>query len=301
LIVGNTAFRRANLAGGGAIALWATLALLARAAAEIPPLQLTAMAFAVSAMIGLGIVAARGRLGMLRQSPMAWAHGVGGLAGYHALYFAALGLAPPAEANLINYAWPLLIVLFAAPVLGLSLTWRHAVGALLGAIGCVLLLWRDAGAGPGAALGYALAFGAAVTWALYSVLSRRMASVPTDSVAGFCAASALLAAVAHLGFETSVMPSFPAWLAVLAMGAGPVGAAFFLWDIGMKQGDPRLLGTLAYATPVASTLLLCVGGFAPWSLTLAASASLVAIGGVIAARAASPAAPSQSPRIRMPG
>jgi hypothetical protein len=53
----------------------------------------------------------------------------------------------------------------------------------------------------------------------------------------------------------------------------------------MKQGDPRLLGTLAYATPVASTLLLCAGGFAPFSATLLASALLVAAGGLVAARA----------------
>ena len=290
----------ANLAGGGAIALWATLALLARAASGIPPLQLTAMAFAVSALLGLGVVAAQGRLGLLRQKPLAWVHGVGGLAGYHALYFAALGLAPAAEANLINYSWPLLIVLFAAPLLGMRLRWRHGVGALLGAGGCLILLGGGVGSGQGAALGYALAFAAAITWALYSVVSRLMASVPTEAVAGFCAASAVLAWLGHLAFEVTMVPVGAEWIAILAMGAGPVGAAFFLWDIGMKRGDPRLLGTLAYATPVASTLLLCVAGYARWSLGIGLAAFLVALGGVIASRtptaasAATPAAPSRS-------
>jgi hypothetical protein len=72
---------------------------------------------------------------------------------------------------------------------------------------------------------------------------------------------------------------------VLVLGIGPVGAAFFLWDHGMKRGDPRLLGTLAYATPVASTLLLALGGFAELTPVVLAAAALVALGGLLAARA----------------
>ncbi|MDA8250780.1 MAG: EamA family transporter, partial [Rhodospirillales bacterium] len=101
--------RAASLAGGGAITLWAFLGLLARAAGSVPPLQLTAMSFAIAAALGLIVLAVRGRLADVRQPPLAWAHGVGGLFGFHALYFTALALAPAAEANLINYTWPLLI------------------------------------------------------------------------------------------------------------------------------------------------------------------------------------------------
>ena len=279
----------ATLAGCAAIALWAFLALLSRGAAEVPPLELTALAFTISAVLGLSVVAARGRLGALRQPAMAWLHGVGGLAGYHALYFAALDLAPPAEAGLLNYAWPLLIVLFSAPLLGMTLRWNHAAGAALSAIGCLLLLVaRESGAvrGEAAWIGDLLALAAAITWALYSVLSRRMHGVPTEAVAGFCAASAVLAGLATFAFEHPVWPGGMAWASIAALGAGPVGGAFFLWDVGMKRGDPRLLGTLAYATPVLSTLLLCVGGYAPWSLILAAAALLVALGGFIASRGA---------------
>jgi drug/metabolite transporter (DMT)-like permease len=286
---------RATLAGCGAIALWAFLGLLSRGAATIPPLQLTAMAFAVSATLGLLVVAARGRLATLRQPPLAWLHGVGGLALYHALYFAALDLAPPAEAGLVNYAWPLLIVLFSAPLLGLRLRWVHALGTLAAAAGCLLLLGQNGGGprGAGVWLGDGLAFAAAITWALYSVLSRRMHAVPTEAVAGFCAAAALLAGAGHLAFEHWVWPDSRAILAILALGAGPLGGAFFLWDIGMKRGDPRQLGTLAYATPVLSTLLLCLGGYAPWSVTLAAAALMVAVGGLVASRGRA-TAPSQT-------
>ncbi len=277
--------RPATLAGGGAIALWAFLGLLSRAAAAIPPLQLTAMSFAVAALLGMAILAARGRLADLRQAPLAWAHGVGGLFGFHALYFTALAFAPAAQANLINYTWPLLIVLLSALLLGLRLTVWQVLGAALGGAGCVLLLGGGAGLSAAALPGYLAAAASAVTWATYSVLSRRFAAVPTGALAGFCAGSAALAALGHLLLERSVMPDTRAALAVLAMGLGPVGGAFFLWDVGMKRGDQILLGTLAYATPVASTLLLCAGGFATFSPTLLASAVLVAAGGLTAARA----------------
>lgn len=277
--------RPATLLGAGAIVLWAFLGLLSRAAAAIPPLQLTAMSFCVAATLGIGVLLARGRLADIRQRPLAWAHGVGGLFGFHALYFTALALAPAAEANLINYCWPLLIVLLSAAILGLRLTHAHIVGALLGGAGCALLLGDGARMTASALPGYLAAVASALTWAVYSVLSKRFANVPTGAVAGFCAASAALAAASHFAFEPTVAPGREAWLAALLMGVGPVGGAFFLWDVGMKRGDPRLLGTLAYATPVASTLLLCAGGFATFSATLLASAVLVAAGGLIAARA----------------
>jgi drug/metabolite transporter (DMT)-like permease len=209
---------------------------------------------------------------------------VAGLFGFHALYFAALASAPAAEANLINYMWPLLIVLFSAFLPGMRLRARHLGGAVLGAAGCALLLGGNAGLSWAYLPGYAAAAGSAVVWAAYSVLARRLAAVPTGAVAGFCAATAVLAALAHLATEATVVPDGDGLLAALAMGVGPVGAAFFLWDVGMKRGDPRLLGTLAYVTPVASTLLLCAAGFAPFTLTTLAAAALVAAGGLVAAR-----------------
>jgi len=275
----------ATLAGLGAIALWTTLALLTRAASGIPPLQLTAMTFAVSGTLGLIWLAAAGRLDALWQKPIAWVHGVGGLFGYHVLFFVAFALAPAVEVNLLNYLWPLLVVLFSGLLLGLRLTWRHAAGTALALAGCVLLVGQDAAFRGDALAGYAAAVGCAVVWGLYSVLARRMAAVPTGAVAGFCIATALLATLAHLAAERSVMPDPRALLAALALGAGPAGASFFLWDIGMKRGDPRLLGTLAYAIPVVSTLLLVAAGEAALTTRVVLAALLVAAGGMIAARA----------------
>jgi drug/metabolite transporter (DMT)-like permease len=275
----------ATLSGIGALLLWAFLALLARGAAGLPPLQVTAMAFATAGILAIAWLALRGQLAALRQPPIAWIHGVGGLFGYHALYFAALAWAPPVEASLINYLWPLLIVLFSAPILGLRLGPRRLAGVALGFVGCALVVGPGASFPPGAVPGFLCAGAGALVWSLYSVTSRRFAAVPTEAVAGFCLASGVLAGLAHLAFETTVVPDARQLFSALLLGLGPVGAAFFLWDVGMKRGDPRLLGTLAYAVPVVSTLLLLLAGEGMLGLRIAAAATLVVGGGWLAASA----------------
>ncbi|ANY81828.1 hypothetical protein BB934_14865 [Microvirga ossetica] len=278
--------RTATSIGLIAILLWSMLALFTAATGRIPPFQLNAMTFLVGGLVGVvsWIVRPQG-LKALRQKPVVWALGIGGLFGYHALYFAALRLAPPAESGLINYLWPLLIVLFSSLLPGEHLRRAHIAGALLGFAGVIVLI-----AGRGAfdaraeyMPGYLCAFVAAFVWAGYSVLSRRFGQVPTDAVAGFCLATALLSLVCHLAFETTVWPeSTVQWLAVLGLGLGPVGAAFYVWDIGMKRGDIRFLGVASYATPVLSTLLLVVAGYAEPTLTLALACGLIVAGALVA-------------------
>jgi drug/metabolite transporter (DMT)-like permease len=278
--------RTATVVGFGAVALWSLLALFTAATGPVPPFQLLAMTFAVGG--GLGVLswvfrpaAARA----LRQRPAVWALGIGGLFGYHALYFAALKLAPPAESGLINYLWPLLIVLFSAALPGERLRAVHVAGALLGLAGVVVLV-----AGRGALEaraeywpGYLCAFTCAFVWAGYSVLSRRFGAVPTDAVAGFCLATALLGLICHLAFERTVWPETGAqWLAILANGLGPVGAAFYLWDVGMKHGDFRLLGIGSYGIPVASTLILVAAGYAEPTASLGIACLLIAAGALVA-------------------
>lgn len=255
-------------------------------AGALPPLQLTAMTFAVAFVLALGKW--RWRRGpMLRHLRLpfrVWLLGVGGLFGYHALYFAAFRLAPPVEANLLNYLWPLLIVLFSAVLPGEHLRARHIVGALFGFSGAFLLIggfhfsFRSA-----YALGYTLAFACALTWSGYSVLSRLFPAVSSDSVGGFCGATALLALIGHLLFEQTVWPGTSAVLAIVIMGIGPVGAAFFFWDHGMKRGDIRALGTLAYMTPLLSTLLLVAAGRADPSVTLFIAMGLIVAGAALGA------------------
>jgi len=271
-----------------AILMWSLLSVLTVATGRIPAFQLAAMTFAIGALLGaLSMIGRRGAIGAWRQRPVAWIVGVGGLFGYHALYFLALRFAPPAEAGLLNYLWPLLIVLFSSLLPGERLAPHHLVGALLGLAGTILLLAGNAGVGftPGELPGLAAAFLAAFVWAAYSVLSRRLKAVPTDAVGGFCLATAMFAALMHGLFEVTVWPDAKLqWLAVIALGIGPVGAAFYAWDIGMKRGDIRVLGAASYATPLLSTSFLILAGDATASTNLALAAALIAGGGLIAAK-----------------
>ena len=187
----------------------------------------------------------------------------------------------------MNYLWPLLIVLFSSFLPGERLAAHHIIGALLGFAGTVLLFAGNSSDGfaPGQIPGLAAAFVAAFVWAAYSVMSRKLKAVPTDAVAGFCLATALLAALVHGMVETTVWPETSAQcLAIIALGIGPVGAAFFTWDIGMKRGDIRVLGAASYATPLLSTAFLILAGFARPSVTIVIAAILIAGGGLIAAK-----------------
>jgi drug/metabolite transporter (DMT)-like permease len=278
----------ATAVGFSAVLIWSFFSVLTVASGQIPPFELAALTFAIGGAFGAVRWLVRGgAMVALRQPPAIWALGLLGLFATHALYFTALRLAPPAETQLLHYLWPLVVVLLSALLLGERLRAHHLIGVLAG-LGGTVLLFSDRG-GLAFAREYIAGFSAALlatfTWAVYSVLSRRFAAVPTGTVAGFCLATAALAAVCHLMVETTIWPaSTGQWLAVIALGGGPVGAAFYAWDIGVKHGDIRVLGAASYAAPLLSTSYLVLAGFARPSEALVLAALLITAGGLIAAK-----------------
>ncbi len=281
---------RATLIGGIAVLLWALLALFTTGAAGIPPFQLLAMTFGVAFLVSAAILVLRdptgGAFRTWRQPWPVWLLGVGGLFGYHFFYFVALANAPPVEAGLIAYLWPLLIVLLSALLPGERLRWFHVAGGIMGLAGAALLV-TDGGRVAFRAeytTGYLAALACALTWSSYSVTNRRFGSVPTEVVGGFCGAVALLGLLCHLGLEDSVRPEGWQWPAILGLGLGPVGAAFFVWDYGTKHGNIQVLGTLSYGAPLLSTLLLIAfgQGRATWAVLLACL--LIVAGALLASR-----------------
>ena len=273
--------KAATLLGAGAILLWATLASLTALCRAIPPFETTAIVFVIGGIVVLLTAAQRGRLALVIPTPASLALGVTGLFGYHALYFAALKLAPPAEASLIASLWALFTVLFSALLPGHRLRASHVVGAMLGLAAAAVLVWDKLGPGaPGASrtIGFILALACAFVWSSYSVLSRLFAHVPSESIAAACLITSALAFCSSLVFETWMPPEPTSWLALIGLGLGPVGAAFLLWDIGMKGGNVPLLGVLSYASPILSTALLVALGLAQatWSLALACALMVAA-------------------------
>ncbi len=280
--------RRATFIGFTAVLLWALLALLTVGSAPTPPLLLNAICFAIGGVIGLAWTARTGGFGKLRRvSWKIYIFGTVGLFGYHALYFSALRHAPPAQAGLIAYLWPLLIVLFSGLLPGERLRGGHFIGALLGFLGAALIIGADfADFDPQNLLGYGLALCCAMFWSGYSVLSRRIGSAPTETVAVFCIATAVLSVALHLATEQTAWPEGAlGWASAIALGAGPVGLAFYVWDIGVKRGDIQLLGVASYAAPLLSTLILVAVGIAKPTAGLAIAALLITGGAAVAARA----------------
>lgn len=280
--------RPATLVGFAAVLLWSLLAVFTAASGTMPAFQLTAITFGIGGLAGVGLWAFRpAAIQSLRQPLQVWLLGVGGLFGYHFLYFTALRNAPPVEAGLINYFWPLLIVVFSALLPGEHLRAHHLLGGLLALAGAALVVTGGAGFSFKAeyAIGYAAAMAAAVIWAAYSVLSRRFAHVSSDAITGFCLVTALLSGICHVMLEQTVWPETTwQWGAIVALGLGPVGLAFYVWDIGVKHGDIQVLGAASYSAPLLSTLLLIVTGYASYSHSVLIACLLITLGAVLAAK-----------------
>lgn len=238
---------------------------------------MVAMAFTVATGVMAALVTRRRAWARVAQPPAALALGVCGLFGEHALYFSAIKLTAPAEASLIAYLWPLLIVLFSG---GLRI--RPLAGALLGLIGTAVLIGSSGHPSPTRWLGDGLALATALTWSSYSVANRRFASVPSEAILGTCACVAALGMVAHLVFEATVLPDARQAAAVAALGLGPAGLAFVAWDHATKHGDLPLLGALSYLAPLLSTALLVATGISAfgWGLPVAC---LLTVGGAVVA------------------
>lgn len=270
-----------------AILLWSLLALCAALTRDLPPFQLLGLTFAIASIIFLIMIARQGEPGWrkLKQPVSVYAFGCAGLFGYHLFYFLAMQNAPTLEVSLIAYLWPVLIVLFSQILPGEILRWFHMVGAIT-CFGGVFLLLTQQGQGfdirQEYIVGYLCAAACAMIWSSYSVLNRFLAHVPTEAVAGYCLLTALSAFIVHIGFENWVMPAPTQIYGILGLGIGPVGIAFFVWDYGTKKGDIKLLGILAYAAPLLSTLILWVSGESQMTI-IRFMACLTIVGGCLIA------------------
>ena len=275
-----------TLLGFGAILLWAALALLTSLTTRIPLFEWLALTFGLATVFSLPMLLRRGALASLRAVPAgAWALGIIGLFGYHALYMLALKNAPTAQAGLIAYLWPLLIVLFSM----VGQAWRRWVlpiaGGLLGLLGAGFLVVdpSEGGFRSEFALGYGFALACALMWSSYSVLNRRYAGVPTVAVVVYCGIAAVGGLVLSLLLETWVTPTALEWVGLIGLALGPMGLAFFVWDYGTKHGNVTLLGALSYFAPLLSTILLVLTGRASPSWALAAATVLIVGGAGLAA------------------
>ena len=275
---------KANFYALAAICLWASLAALGVLLKHVPPFLLTGISLGLGSVLAWPFVLKDRR--QWRVAPKTLFLGVSTFFGYHFFLFIGLRLAPAVEVNLINYLWPLLIVVLAPLyVPGLRLRAVHFMAAALGFAGAALAIWGGRSTGDASAnltsaipgLAYLLALTSAILWANYSLQTKRAEltgkGFPTAAIGLFGLLAGLLSLVCHWTLERPVHLTGHDWLLLLAMGLGPLGAAFFLWDKALKLGDVRQVGILSYLTPLASTVLLMqvTGRALSWSVALAAA------------------------------
>jgi drug/metabolite transporter (DMT)-like permease len=269
-----------------AILLWSFLAYLGAQVTHLPSILVTGIALSISGMIS-SVTYKSWRLPLKTLLI-----GVGGIFGYHFLFFSALSHAPVVEANLVNYLWPLLIVLLAPVYLaGHALRSHHILGALMGLMGAALVITGGRFNLDIANLtGYLFAAGAAVVWASYSLLTKRVPPFPTTAVGSFCLLSGVFSLLVFLAGSlwgpssveaSNILPAGSDWLYLFLLGIGPLGAAFFSWDAALKRGDPRVIGSLAYVTPLTSTLVLVLVGGRAFTWVSALAMSLIVAGALV--------------------
>jgi drug/metabolite transporter (DMT)-like permease len=240
---------------------------------------MTGIGLVLGSLISLPMV--KFNIKKLTVSPKQLALGVYGLLGYHAALFIALQTAPKVQANLVNYLWPLLIILLSPLYIrGMRISLRTLLGAGSGFAGAAIAISSAGEIQGGFASGYFFAFVAAVVWATYSLGTRSFGETSTATVGVFAFVAGLSAIALHLIFEPSFTISGNQIWILLALGLGPLGSAFYFWDYAIKKGNPQQIGLLSFLTPLLSTMLLLIVTAEPLTWLLALSAALI-VGGAL--------------------
>lgn len=237
----------------GAVIIWSTLAVVVTFCANVNPLFITGAALLIGGIIGLPWVRA------WAMPVSLFVIGTFCMLTYHVIYFYALQLAEPVGVSLIHYLWPVLIVILAPIVVphGRPST-RSLVAGGIGFIGAIISCNPHQLPSGSDWIGYGLALVSAFLWVGYSLVAKKYPNVQSASVGLFC----IVSGVVCLALYKSVNP-WPAlrlseMAAILYMGLGPMGGAFYLWDYAMKKANHEHVAILSYATPVLSTAFLAL-------------------------------------------
>ncbi len=280
----------ANLKGIATIFLWSLSALFISWTPEIPPFLLAACTSAFGfVLFAFRWMKSREKFDTaIRQPVQVWILFAVAVIAYRGFYLSGLKIAPTVEANLLNYLWPLLIVVFGAFVNRKMPTPTVLCGAVAGLCGVGLLLTPSgiAASSLNITSGHILAFLGAVCWSGYSVATRLMKADSSDLIGVMHGVAVLIFIAFHVAFEPSV-----AWERVdmyHVAGVTELGLAISLgyswWDEAMSRGDQHQIAIGANFIPLLSTIWLVLFGSQAITQRVICAAGLIIVGSYIAKR-----------------
>lgn len=274
----------ATVVGYSGLLMWSCYALLVTAMKGVPTFEMLTIIFLCGFIAIATRLTIRGEWYKIKQPVIVWVVGVVGILGNDFTTIAAFKAAPPVQVELINYLWPMMVVLFASFLPGERFTTKHFLSAFIGLYGAYILMTHDhglAGFHWNYLTGYILAFAGGVIWALYCLISRFYSKTPLDMLGMYFGIGALVSFMCHWRYEATVMPSLGQFVVLAIMALTTSGLAYFCWDFGCKNGNVKLLSILTYGNPILSAILLIIFTTAHYSNYLAIAAALVVLASVI--------------------
>ncbi len=276
------------------ILFWGTTVGFSRPLTEdLGTLTAAAAIYVIAGVVGVALLAIRpGGLAAARRLPRRYLFVCGGLfVFYTAMLYLAIGRSPgraeTIEAGIVNYLWPSFTLVLSVPLLGRRARVWLAPGIAIALCGVALGMAQQ---GPLSASGmiehvradwlpYACAFVGAAAWGFYSNLSRRWAGRQGgNAVPLFVAAAAVVLLVGRLFVSESSHWSWPTVAGLIYMALGPGLLAYVCWDRAMRSGHIVLVASLAYFTPMISTIVSCLYLGVPMGPTLWIACALVVAG-----------------------
>ncbi len=251
------------LCGLGAASIWGGMYVVSKIVLDIiPPFILVTVRLILGAVTLAIVLAIRG-FPKLTRNQFWQVIGVG-FVGYGVslgLQFLGTKMSTAANGSLVTSATPAFVLLFAWILLGEQITWRRLLALFLATLGVVAVIDpRSAQLNPELFTGNMILIGAAITWALYSVLVRKVTQ-DTDVL--------MFSMLAFLGGLPVSIPAGAWELSTLGMGKitiGVVGGVLFigiistalamvLWNTAFNTVDASLASLTFFAQPIVGTLL----------------------------------------------
>ncbi len=254
--------------GATGLVLWAFAAFFNSQLSAVPVFEILTIALGIGFLSGLARVVFLKSWSQLKQPIWLYLLGFIGVFGNELLYVSAFKFAPASHIILINYLWPILVVILAGIVFKQTFSWRYFGAALLGFGSVAIFLLKNEAMLAQYWIGYLFAFFAACCWCLYVLMYRASRTMTAEMLTCYCGMGFILSLFIHLQTETFYLPSQWEWISLIWLGGIGMCIAFNFWNFGIKNGNIKLLSVLSYNNIILSSCILTLFGENYFDLTL---------------------------------